>query len=148
MSWLPSLLGLSVIASLAANASIAQWILQKQKKNLRVLTSSEWNIPLYWDIIAIIGLMTGCLAKAWNLSELMIAAKTIISFSCIPLGVIGLRVCYLRLSSVPAGRLWFRMLCIFSFLLVWPFVFIVLLGFIEPWYGLTQRLITDDNKEL
>jgi hypothetical protein len=148
MSWLPSLVGLSVISSLVANAAISQCILQKRKINLRILNYYDWNIPLYWDIIAVIGLMVWCLAKAIDIPDLLIAAKTIISFNCIPLGVIGLRICYLRLSLVPGGRIWFRMICIFSFLLVWPFVFIVLLGFIEPWYGLTQRFITDDNKEL
>ena len=139
IGWLPSLLGLSMILSLTANAYVAHALLEKFHRNLRIFQRVDWYVPLYWDVIGVLGLMIWILGKFYGSPQTLIIAKTIISLSCIPLAFIGVRICYLRLSWLPGGRLWFRLLCVVSFLLVWPFIFIVLLAFIEPWYGLTQR---------
>ncbi len=137
--WLPSLLGVSMIASLTVNAYVAQTLLEKTRNNLRVFQKEDWQIPLCWDIVVVLGMMMWSLGKFFGLPQTLLIAKTVITLGCVPLGFIGLRICYLRLDWQASGRLWFRLLCVLSFLLVWPLIFIVLLGFIESWYGLTQR---------
>jgi len=139
VGWLPSLLGVSMIASLTANAYVAQRLLEKTRNNLRVFQKEDWQIPLCWDIVVVLGMMMWSLGKFFGMPQTLLIAKTVITLGCVPLGFIGLRICYLRLNWQASGRLWFRLLCVLSFLLVWPLIFIVLLGFIESWYGLTQR---------
>ncbi|RZI46045.1 hypothetical protein [Candidatus Finniella inopinata] len=139
VGWLPSLVGLSMMASLTANVYTAQTLLKKVHRNLRHFQGEAWQVPTYWDIMVVVSMMAWMLFKFLCLPQTLLMAKTAALLSCVPLGFTGFRICYLRLSALASGRLWFRVLCMACFLLVWPLVFIVLLGFIEPWYALTQR---------
>ncbi len=138
ITWLPGLLGVSILGTLTLNAYIAQILLEKHQRQVRTRQALDWDSPLYWDIIFIMGLMLWLLAEFWQTHSIMVFAKAILSIACLPLIFIGFRICYLQLRQQASGKMWFFLLTIVSFLLVWPLVFIVILGLIEPWYGLTQ----------
>ncbi len=144
--WIPGLLGISLLMTLVANACLAQKILLSFQQSLRLPQGiQDWSSPLYWDIIFISSLMIEIAGSVWNLSYANVVGKTILSLSSLPLLFIGLRICYLKLSSFSSGRILFRLLVILSFLLVWPLLFVVLLGLIEPWYGLMKRFPSSNH---
>lgn len=148
MEWLFPLVSLSIIGTCFLNWASAYFILNKYELNLRTIVKKDWVAPFYWDIILTCGIMVWIAVRFLTFKEILPIAKTVIVLSCIPLAFIGFRICYLRLLYLRNGQQIFRILCLLSFFLVWPITFIVLLGFIEPWYRLTERLSVSQEESL
>ncbi len=136
----PSILTISWISTSFINAWTAYQLLVRQNLSRRVIdTSKDIHFHAYWDIIVTFGLMLIMGHHYWPLPLLSILGKTIMLMGCLPLLALGFRICYLAVQKTDSKRFWFATIMIMSFLLVWPLLIIVLLGFVEPWYGLAQR---------
>ena len=136
----PSILTISWVSTSLINALVAYRLLVRQNFSMRVIDASkDINFNAYWDIVVTFGLMLIIAHHYWPLPLLSLVGKTIMLMGCLPLVVLGFRISYLAVQGVESNRFWFSVIIIMSFLLVWPLLIIVLLGFIEPWYGLTQR---------
>lgn len=136
----PSVLTISWISTSFINAWTAYQLLARHNLSKRVINpSKDVQFDAYWDIVVTFGLMLIISHHYWPLSLLAIIGKTIMLMGCLPLAALGFRICYLAVAGTESKRFWFASIMIMSFLLVWPLLIIVLLGFVEPWYGLTQR---------
>lgn len=137
---LPGIMLVSWIVTGMMNAFVAQRILLKQQQSLRPIRSNDYIFDTYWDIIVTAALMLIILNHFYHLPFLSLIGKTMALLGCLPLAAVGFRICQLRFSNGRLKGFGFSILIFLTFLLVWPLLVIVLLGFIEPWYGLTQRI--------
>jgi hypothetical protein len=136
----PSVLTISWVSTSLVNALLAYQLLARKNLSIRIIdVSKDINFNVYWDIVVTFGFMLIIGHHYWTLPLLSILGKTIMLMGCLPLLALGFRICYLAVQGTESKRFWFAVIIIMSFLLVWPLLIIVLLGFIEPWYGLTQR---------
>ncbi|NBT85835.1 MAG: DUF2232 domain-containing protein [Alphaproteobacteria bacterium] len=137
---LPGVMLISWIVTGFMNAFVAQRILLKQQQNLRSVQAEDYIFDTYWDIIVTAALMLIILNHFYHSPFLSLIGKTVTLLGCLPLAAVGFRICHLRFSTGRLKGVGFSILIFLTFLLVWPLLLIVLLGFIEPWYGLTQRI--------
>ncbi|MBY0282063.1 MAG: YybS family protein [Alphaproteobacteria bacterium] len=142
---IPGIMMVSWIVTGLMNALVAQRILVKQQEALRSLQESDYTFENYWDIVVTAALMLIILNHFFHLPLLSLIGKTAAFLGCLPMAAVGFRICQLRFSTGRFKGVGFSILIFLTFLLVWPLLIIVLLGFIEPWYGLTQR-IAEKNK--
>lgn len=139
VTFFPGFMLMSWLGMTSMNAHLAYTLASRQGKALYKIPSS-FSMPLYWDI----GLVVGALvffAASWRGSLALEAVGIVlICAACIPLALIGLRIIFMwgQIRGMQSTHFWF--LLFFSFVLAWPFIFIVVLGFAEPWYALSKRV--------
>ncbi|MCX7337708.1 MAG: hypothetical protein NTX76_00270 [Alphaproteobacteria bacterium] len=137
---IPSFFFLSLLAVNVANAWVAEKILVTHKMAIRSVTEGDLVFSRVWDTVVVGGGLIILLGRYWPMPHLIVIAKTMVVVGCVPLFILGLRICYLVYPKTKQGSMWFNLTILLAFVLVWPLLVIVLLGFIEPCYGLTRRL--------
>lgn len=137
---MPGVMLVSWIVTALMNAHVAQRILTKQNQELRSIVPEDYTFDTYWDIIVTAGLMLIIISHFFHMPLLALVGKTTALIGCLPLATIGFRICQLRFGKGNLKGIGLSILILLTFLLVWPLLIIVLLGFIEPWYGLTKRI--------
>ena len=144
---LPGIMLASWIVTGLMNAFVAQRILSKHQQELRPLQPNDYTFDTYWDIVVTAALMLIIFNHFFHLPLFSLVGKTAALLGCLPLAAIGFRVCQLRFSAGRLKGMGFSILILLTFLLVWPLLLIVLLGFIEPWYGLAQNNATENQPD-
>jgi len=134
----PGIIVLSCLSTAILNALMAQKILIQKKLALRQPQPDDLSFDGFWDIVVTAALMMIISGSIFDSSSLSLLGKTVALLGAVPLGFAGFRVFYLRFFKDRFKAISFGVLVLLTFLLVWPLLFIVLLGFIEPWYGLAQ----------
>jgi hypothetical protein len=139
---LPGISAFMLMLMIWINYQIAYALSIKVQK-IRAIDNMIKSLPNFWDIILIGSLWLYLCNKLMVHSEsLNIISKTTLCISLFPLMVEGLDILRLmvRAHSVPVFA--YFIILTFVFLLVWPMVFVVALGLVEPWYGLKQKYIS------
>jgi hypothetical protein len=118
------------------NASLAQRLAVKGH-----LTQRPYPLPqdsqLYenWDLV----LAAGLLLILTDISLFAFMGKNIALMSCVPLFLVGLKVVYAWLKQFDNPKFWVAGVIFMSIFLVWPAMFIVMFGILEPTARLSQR---------
>ena len=144
---MPGFMFLSWILTVLTNAFVAQRILCKYQQQLRPFRLKDYTFDTYWDMIVAVGFLLLLLDRFFDLPILSLIGKTVILLGCLPLAAIGFRICQLQFSGGRFKGFGFSILILLTFLLVWPLLIIVMLGFIEPWYHLTQRVAEENQAD-
>lgn len=109
--------------------------------------SAKQNIYLkpVWDIALIASLWLMLLNSIW-LDSLFLAifSRILVGMSAFPLFIDGLEIAQIIAKSNNYPKIALRIFLIFTFMLVWPMIFVVLLGLMEPWYRLKQRYLSKE----
>lgn len=109
--------------------------------------SLKQNIYLkpVWDIALVASLWLMLLNNLlFNSLFLAIFSRVLIGISTFPLFIDGLEILQIIARANKYPKIAIRIFLIFTFMLVWPMVFVVLLGLMEPWYGLKQRYLSKE----
>lgn len=134
---LPGICSISWIMMCLVNASLAQQLAVKFD-----LTQRPYPLPkdtqFYenWDLILAMSLLlvlTGVPLFAFM-------GKNIALMSCVPIFLVGLKVVYGWLGQFENPKIWVVAIVLMSIFLVWPAIFIVIFGILEPTLHLSQRL--------
>lgn len=139
---LPGISSFMLMLMIWINYQIAYAFSFKVQK-IRAIDNTIKSLPNFWDIVLVSSLWLYLLDKLVLQSNVSnIISKTVLCISLFPLMIEGLDIMRLmaRTYKVP-GFAYFITLS-FVFLLVWPMVFVVALGLVEPWYGLKQKYIS------
>ena len=138
---LPGVSSFLLMLMIWLNYQIAYAFSLKVQK-IRAIDHTIKSLPNFWDIALVGSLWLYLLQKlVLHSSILNIASKTILCVSFFPLMVEGLDILRLMARFYKISALVYFITLSFVFLLVWPMVFVVALGLVEPWYGLKQRYI-------
>ena len=126
----PGVVALSWVLMGIFNCYFAQRILQKYSRNLRTF-NYDYDVRFHhwWDIILVAALMLTYL----NFAQIDIFGKNLLLIACIPLYISGVNVIYKWVKSNQLSGLWLFFCVLTSIIFVWPAVFIVGLGFVQPW---------------
>lgn len=126
----PGLVGASWVLMGVVNCYLAQRLLQKYSRNLRTF-NYEYDVRFHqwWDII----LVAGLLLTRLNFGQIDIFAKNIVIIACIPLYISGVNVIYKWVKKNELSGVWLIFVMLTSVIFVWPAMFIVGLGFVQPW---------------
>lgn len=125
----PALLCLSTLLSLAINMLVTLRLLKAISPEIRPFPlANDVTVPGFWDIIFLGGLLL--LLTRHELFAFI--GKNVLLLSCLPLYLYGLSIIYSWLDRLENGLLWLVFVIIFSMLLVWPAMLIILLGLIGP----------------
>lgn len=119
------------------NAVLAKFILIKKS----IITSKlvdPWYLPRFWDIPLTIGLLIMLLAQWFDAPYLHVWGRSIAINSALMLGLVGGRIFYTLIMNRTQKKIFFWLYVLSCFLLAWPFIIVVVLAFIEPWYDLTK----------
>ncbi|MDF3033754.1 MAG: rane protein [Alphaproteobacteria bacterium] len=133
---LPGISSISWIMMCLVNASLAQRLAVKGH-----LTQRPYPLPqdsqLYenWDLV----LAAGLLLILTDISLFAFMGKNIALMSCVPLFLVGLKVVYAWLKQFDNPKFWVAGVIFMSIFLVWPAMFIVMFGILEPTARLSQR---------
>ena len=123
------------------NFQVAYSIALKSNKALRKpLISESFYLPPFWDI-AFIGALWLIIANQLFMGSNMLGifSRTALCISAFPLLIDGITIAKLMARSYKLPHYVTVILMVFIFLLVWPMVFVVVLGLIEPLYGLKKK---------
>lgn len=138
---LPGISSFMLMLIIWLNYQIAYAFSLKVQK-IRAIDNAVTSLPNFWDIILVSSLWLYLLQKLMLHSSILnIASKTILCVSFFPLMVEGLDIFRLMARFYKISPLVYFIILSFVFLLVYPLVFVVALGLVEPWYGLKQRYI-------
>lgn len=138
---LPGVSSFMLMLMIWLNYNIAYGFSLKIQK-IRTIDSTVKSLPNFWDIVLVSSLWLYLFQKLMLHSNILsIASKTILCISFFPLMVEGLDIVRLMARFYKISPLVYFIILSLVFLLVWPIVFVVALGLVEPWYGLKQRYI-------
>ncbi|MEI8295585.1 MAG: hypothetical protein WCG04_03565 [Alphaproteobacteria bacterium] len=138
---IPSIIGASWVITTAINALVAQGILSLMGESLRPFPSKNDFVSTYawdWSFVFLAGAAVTLMKPfypnlaAFGLNAMLLAA--------VPLIATGLRTFYLWLMQWQIAKFWFFMILFLMIVLVWPMLFIVGLGILEPLLKLYPRL--------
>jgi hypothetical protein len=135
----PGFMLISWLCMTCMSAHLAYTLTSRQGKALYKIPHS-FNMPLYGDIGLVVGVLVFLVAR-WRGSLMLEAVGVmLVMAACVPLALVGLRILFMwgQSRGMQPTHFWFWLF--FSFVLAWPFVFIVVLGFAEPWYALSKRV--------
>ena len=96
-----------------------------------------------WDIVLIASLCLMLLNNLlFNSLFLAVFSRILVGASAFPLFIDGLETAQIIARTNKYPKIAVRIFLIFTFMLVWPMIFVVLLGLMEPWYGLKQKYLS------
>jgi hypothetical protein len=141
---IPSISIISTIFTSLVNAVVTQRLLASLRLNRRPYpTPNDFLIHTHWDIVFALGLIL----QLTDHRLFAFMGSNIILISCVPLFLLGLTVAKAWLSQFEETQIWLYLLVVLCFLLVWPGLFVVGLGILEPLLNLRQRFLTHDKVE-
>jgi len=109
------------------------------------LHQSRYLRPI-WDIIMVAAIWLVLLNDIWiNSTALHIFARTIVCIGAFPLLIDGIEIIQLIANSRKLPPYLFIFLAVMTFMLVWPLIFVVVLGLVDPWYDLKQKYLKKLN---
>ena len=123
------------------NFQIAYSIALKSNKAIRKPTHKQ-NIflPPIWDIALVAALWLIVANKLFIESSLLgIFARTALCICAFPLLIDGIEIAQLMARFYKVPRYATGIFMMLTFLLVWPMIFVVVLGLVEPLYGLKKK---------
>jgi hypothetical protein len=142
---IPSLVAISWILTTIFNTLVGQRFLQAMGESLRPYPTKNDFDPVYtwdWNLVFFAGTLASLMKSLYpslatfGLNAMLLAA--------VPLFLLGLRIFYLWLMQWQFTKAWgkilFFVILFFMFILVWPLLFIVGLGVLEPLLKLYPRL--------
>jgi hypothetical protein len=138
---LPAALTSSWLMHSVFMAFLAQKILVSQGKNMRHIPPFRAPKRHVWDINLAGGMIISLMGGFLNSPLIAMCGKCIVIYALFPLGALGLYTLNLMQKYYNVGVFLFYGGLTLAFLLVWPLAIIVLLGFVEPWYGLNKRFL-------
>ena len=139
---LPGIITFSAFINMILNTYIANRLAQQLQLRFRKFPlPGDYYIPGYWDIVFVAGL----LLQLTGVETLVFVGKNVSLIACMPLYLLGFSTVFLWLDKQENRGVWLGLLAILSVLLVWPGVFIVFLGLVEPTLKL-QKQIMEKNK--
>lgn len=127
----------SWVVQVLANAFIARMLLVK-KNIISNMLINAWNIPKFWDIPLTVGLLIMLTSEWFSLPHMNAWGRSIAINSALMLGLIGCRILYTLIMHRTHKKGLFWLYIFMCFMLAWPFIIVVVLGFVEPWYDLTK----------
>lgn len=141
---LPGVFSFLWLLMIWVNFQIAYGMALKANISIRKPRTNENRIlKPTWDIALVSSLWLMVLNSLFAGPEILkIFARTCACISSFPLLIDGIETIQLiaRARKMPRYTVIFSM--IVTFMLVWPMIFIVLLGLVEPWYGLKQKYLS------
>lgn len=141
VEFFPGISFFSMMFMVWGNYQIAYSFIAKNK-NIRAIDKKITSLPNFWDIILVGSLWLYLLSKITNVGQpFSLGAKTILFISLFPLLIEGLEILRIIINVYKVPNFVYFLILIFAFLLVWPMIFVVALGLVEPWYGLKQKYI-------
>ncbi len=104
------------------------------------------NLKPIWDI-ALVGSMWLVLLNSLLIDSLFLAvfSRVLLGVSAFPLFIDGLETAQIIAKANKYPPIAVRISLVITFMLVWPIIFVVLLGLVEPWYGLKQKYLSRLN---
>lgn len=104
------------------------------------------NLKPIWDI-ALVGAMWLVLLNSLLINSLFLAvfSRVLLGVSAFPLFIDGLETAQIIARANKYPPIAIRISLVITFMLVWPIIFVVLLGLVEPWYGLKQKYLSKLN---
>jgi hypothetical protein len=139
---LPGISSISWMMMCLVNASVAQRLAVKGH-----LTQRPYPLPkdsqVYesWDLV----LAAGLLLILTDIPLFAFMGKNIALMSCVPIFLVGLKVVYVWLKQFDNPKFWVVGVIFMSIFLVWPAIFIVMFGVLEPTARLSQRWTPNKN---
>ena len=74
-----------------------------------------------------------------------IFSRFCIGISAFPLFIDGLETLQIIARANKFSKVSIRISLAITFMLVWPMIFVVVLGLVEPWYGLKRKYLSKLN---
>lgn len=129
------------------NFQIAYSIALRSNKAIRKLTINQNNfLPPIWDIALVAALWLIVANKLFIDSSILgIYARTALCICGFPLLIDGIEIAQLIARFYKVPRYAVGIFMILTFLLVWPMIFVVVLGLVEPLYGLKKKYYSKFN---
>lgn len=133
---LPGISSISWVMMCLVNASVAQRLAVRSQ-----LTQRPYPLPgdtqLYenWDLVLTLSL----LLILTDVPLFAFMGKNIALMSSIPIFLVGLKVVYAWLKQFENPKVWMVGIIFMSIFLVWPAIFVVIFGVLEPTVRLSQR---------
>ena len=129
------------------NFQMAYAIALKSNKSIRKLTLKQNNfLPPVWDIVLVAALWLIIANQLFISSHVLgIFARTALCISAFPLLIDGIEIAQLMAKSYKLPRYATGIFMVLTFLLVWPMIFVVVLGLVEPLYGLKKKYYSKFN---
>lgn len=99
-----------------------------------------------WDIILVASIWLMILNNLLSNSMfLAIFSRICIGISAFPLFIDGLETLQIIARANKFSKVSIRISLAITFMLVWPMIFVVVLGLVEPWYGLKRKYLSKLN---
>jgi hypothetical protein len=143
LSLLPTFMSGSWLLMIFANLHFAKRWCEKKKLKLKWKPQKPKNLPQGWDIILVIGLMILVLFKEPGSPHYM--GKILASFAFLPLAIQGYFTLYKAFKLKRMKPWYFWIFVMISFMLAWPLIIVVILGFVEPVYNIGSQLDKKQN---
>lgn len=144
---LPGVFAFCWLTMVWLNFQMAYAMALKSNKAIRQpLISQNQTLKPIWDIILIAAIWLMLLNDLLAGPEILqIFARTCLCISAFPLLIDGLEIIQLITKAHKIPRYTIILSMVITFMLVWPMIFVVLLGLVEPWYGLKQKYLSKLN---
>ena len=129
------------------NFQIAYSMALRLNKAIRRPTIRQNNfLPPIWDIALVASLWLIVANKLFIESSILgIYARTALCICAFPLLIDGIEIAQLMARFYKIPRYATGIFMIMTFLLVWPMIFVVVLGLVEPLYGLKKKYYSKFN---
>lgn len=133
---IPGISSISWLVMCFVNASIAQQLAIKAKLSQRPYPLlKDTQLYEHWDLVLGVGLLLTLTSRPL----LVFMGKNVALISCFPIFLVGLKVIYTWLEEFENPKLWLIGVVIISIFLVWPAIFVVILGVLEPTLHFSQK---------
>lgn len=139
VEFFPAIMTASWLIHMLFLSAISQKMLISRNLNLRLVNPFVPPKKHIWDIELVCGIMIVLAGSHFGSPLLKACGNVVIIYSVFPLAAFGFYTLRMIRNYYGLGNFFFYGAVIFAFLLVWPLLFIVLLGFVEPWYGFNDR---------
>jgi len=143
----PGIAAISGLVMVWLNYQIAYILALKANKSIRK-PSAKQNIflPPYWDVAFFTALWLILANDLFIESFLLgIFSRTALCICAFPLLIDGLGIAQLMAKYYKIPRAVIVIFAIVTFSLVWPMIFVVVLGLVEPLYGLKKKYYSKAN---
>ncbi len=146
IAFLPAMIMVSWVMIMSLNAYGALVLLKRQKRLKRAFDKATLaTFSSQWDVVLVTGVLLMLSETVMDLGvyeqTLDLIGRFMVIVSLIPLFMKGMAVLKMAMKKYKINKIWYHLYLVSSLLFLYPLLVVALVGFVDPLYHLSKRLM-------